>query len=405
MIMRPLNRLDADAFAFALLGISVSWTLSDAVFANLATFMRCLPAGLYLPDQIGILSNMLQTIAILVWWAFTYAFGLPSFRSHVILIWACLAVELSGAIVLAIGWRVTIGDASVVMLSVESLATVIGALSWAATLPFISTHFAERLVSAFFTGSASGSLIAGLLGLAQGAAPAFSPRACFTALFVLLAPSVWAWRWILLRVPRKTVVASNGAQEQRVGGAADAAAAHGSSSGGSGGVGQGSYSSGGGGSAPNLRPPDAEAKALAPPMADSSVFSLAAPASHATSPAPKAASGGPARSSESVVESGQIEVLQRQSRGWAWWLRLPDWMWTSLPAWSIAVPMNMATWGVSPNISNFAATHAVSGAAPSSQMKLAMYLYRSSIAAANSRAPSNLATCHRAARARQRTPP
>ena len=35
-----------------------------------------------------------------------------------------------------------------------------------------------------------------------------------------------------------------------------------------------------------------------------------------------------------------------------------------LPAWSLAVPMNMATWGVAPAISNFAAAHAGCSCAP-----------------------------------------
>ena len=49
--MRP--RL-ADAVAFALLGFGASWTLSDVIYTNLPTFIRCLPGGLFLPDELGL---------------------------------------------------------------------------------------------------------------------------------------------------------------------------------------------------------------------------------------------------------------------------------------------------------------------------------------------------------------
>ena len=131
----------ADAFAFGLLGLSVSWTLSDAVFANLPTFMRCLPSGLYIPDQIGISATVTQAVGLMVWFGITGGCGYrPRFNDYVKFIWSCLAVELGGALLIAFGWTAVIGGQPVLLLTVESVAALIGALSWAATTSTASSR-------------------------------------------------------------------------------------------------------------------------------------------------------------------------------------------------------------------------------------------------------------------------
>ena len=67
-----------------------------------------------------------------------------------------------------------------------------------------------------------------------------------------------------------------------------------------------------------------------------------------------------------TLEIGDLRLVQRHDQRWrgrcvgigGCGAALPEWVRTSLPAYGIAVPINMATWGVSPNLSNFAAAHA-----------------------------------------------
>ena len=87
----------ADGAAFALLGLGTSWTLADTIVTNFPVFMRCLPAGLYLPDQVGLAATLSQTSTLVVWWLYTRLCGVPSFRGHAALIWAALGVEIGGA--------------------------------------------------------------------------------------------------------------------------------------------------------------------------------------------------------------------------------------------------------------------------------------------------------------------
>ena len=131
--------------AFGLLGVGCSWTLSDVVFANLPAFMKCLPGGLLLPDQMGLATTISQFVSLGTWWAYTWLVT-PPHRVYVWLIWACLTIELGGAILVALAWRGVLGDVAFVVLGVESLAASVGALSWAAIIPFISIRYPEKLV-------------------------------------------------------------------------------------------------------------------------------------------------------------------------------------------------------------------------------------------------------------------
>ena len=135
------------AFAFGFLGVGCSWTLSDVVFANLPSFMKCLPGGLLLPDQLGLATTISQFVALGMWWAYTW-FRTPPQRVYIGLIWASLSIELGGAILVALAWRVVLDDVAIVVLGVESLAASVGSISWAAIIPFISTRYPEKLVRA-----------------------------------------------------------------------------------------------------------------------------------------------------------------------------------------------------------------------------------------------------------------
>ena len=177
-----------------------------------------------------------------------------------------------------------------------------------------STHFDERFVSAFFTGSSLGSLVAGLLGLVQGGLRGFTPKPFHLVVACLLAPSAAAWLWILHRVPRKPSAAGRGHPP-----------------------------------APGVSlVPDAEAKAHAPPQSSAE----AAAEEEAHPHHPHAGAAPPA-----VGSADDVQLVVRGST------RLPDWVAASLPAWLLAVPMNATTWGFSPYVSNFVCSE--SGLEPS----------------------------------------
>jgi len=299
-----MRKCPANSLAFGLLGLGTSYTLSDTIFSNFATFMRCLPGGLLIPDEIYPLSTAVQAVTCIGWGLFTVLSGGPSMVNHVRLVWACLVAVLAVAVILAAAWRAVVGETAIVVLLASSTATTVGSLSWAAIIPFVSTHYPEELVSAFFTGSATGSLVAGGLGLVQAAAPAgFGPTPCFASLFVILTPSAVAWRWILRSgLARPSLRAAAGVslqlQLELPGGASHSPPAGGTP----------------------------HAHGCRPVMP-----------SGPTSPGGQAPVRAPLRPPP---------------------LRPPPWLRASLPMWAIAMPMNFTTWGMSPALSNFAAAHA-----------------------------------------------
>ena len=193
-----------DAVAFAMVGFGASWTLADTVVTNLPFFMQCLPVGLYLPDQVGFAATITQTATLCIWILYTSLCGVPSYRGYIGLVWACLGVSVSGSIFVALCWRATLEmggrHLAIAVLLGDMMGALVGTLSWAATIPFISTTYPEHLISAFYTGSTSGSLVAGLLGLVQGSVPAFGPTAVMSVLTILLLGSLAAWIFILRHV-------------------------------------------------------------------------------------------------------------------------------------------------------------------------------------------------------------
>jgi hypothetical protein len=88
----------ADGMAFALLGLGTSWTLADTIVTNFPVFMKCLPAGLYLPDKVGLAATLAQTGTLVSWWLYTRCCKVPSYRGYVALIWTVLGVEIGGAV-------------------------------------------------------------------------------------------------------------------------------------------------------------------------------------------------------------------------------------------------------------------------------------------------------------------
>ena len=325
--MRP--RL-ADAVAFALLGFGASWTLSDVIYTNLPTFIRCLPGGLFLPDELGLAATLTQ-FACLVLWTLCTTFIRLSFGSYVKLISGCLAISIGGSLIVAFGWRGTVNDSAVVVIGVESFAASVGTLSWAAILPFISTNFDLRLVSAFFTGSASGSLVAGILGIVQGAQPQhFGPKLYLLTVFALLLPSAVAWVWILRggggRRQQRPQAAAGIDEDKEVAGVESIALATASAA---------VVSSGG-----------------AVQVAEDS----GAPPSAAALPPPSI-------------------ILSRMDR-----LPIPVWLSTSLPIWCLALPLNITCWGISPLIANFASAHAGCSCDPSDPLVTSTYAFTVSMA-------------------------
>ena len=379
-------RLDIDGLAFGLLGIGVGWALADTVVTNLPLFMQCLPGGLYLPDQVGLAATLTQGTSLLVWRLYTTLFGVPSFRGHVAFIWTCLSAEMAGSLLVAAFWRVTasIGNSQVAIVVIVGnvIGAAIGTLSWAAVIPFISTHYPEHLISAFYTGSTSGSLLAGLLGLIQGAAPAFGPAACLGTLAICLCASIAAWIHILRHVrPRHASSQCNHIRAAAVGlttvSSSPVSAApcqpddsHGGGRGAGGGGRRGAGGGGGGGGSSRLgfRPakpikevwldasspthPDAEASGAAQPEAVS--------ASSAASPRPEQLTDGAQEAAAATAQDGMPAAAARPRAAAAGDEpgRVPRWVWLSLPCWAMALPMNMTTWGFSPNIVNIAAAHA-----------------------------------------------
>ena len=97
----PQAHRHLDGLAFGFLGFGVSWTLADSIATNTASFMRCLPGGLYLPDQIGLSAAVSQAVCLTAWWLYVRLRGTPSFVGYCRLVWACLAVEVGGVNLLA----------------------------------------------------------------------------------------------------------------------------------------------------------------------------------------------------------------------------------------------------------------------------------------------------------------
>ena len=205
-----------DSTAFLWLGLGTSYTLADSTLGSMATFMRLDGgAGLHLPNQVMLWASICTAATLLVAWYVgkSSASSLETFRR---LVWGLLVAQIAGAVGLAVGWHVVVGDAAVVVIGVACLAASVGVLSWTTVIPSVSLYFPEEMISAYFTGSACGSLVAGLLGLLQGGWEAFGPTFSMLCVAALLLRATAAWHGLdragsgLKRSPTATTAAAAG---------------------------------------------------------------------------------------------------------------------------------------------------------------------------------------------------
>jgi hypothetical protein len=185
---RPLRNL----CLFAIVGFSSSYTFGDLLWANMATFMRCDPAGLDLPDRTAMAGNLATFSVFLLSWLRCRVAARPGFNFYARLVHATIFAVVAAGIVTAFAWRLPF-----VVPMANGLAASVGALSWAAVIPFTALHFDESLVSALFVGGTIGSLVAGMIGLVQAAAPAFGPLAALLSLAAVQSSAFAAWSLIL----------------------------------------------------------------------------------------------------------------------------------------------------------------------------------------------------------------
>ena len=185
---RPLRNL----CLFAIVGFSSSYTFGDLLWANMASFMRCDPAGLDLPDRTAMAGNLATFSVFLLSWLRCRVAARPGFNFYARLVHATIFAVVAAGVVTAFAWRLPF-----VVPMANGLAASVGALSWAAVIPFTALHFDESLVSALFVGGTIGSLVAGMIGLVQAAAPAFGPLAALLSLAAVQSSAFAAWSLIL----------------------------------------------------------------------------------------------------------------------------------------------------------------------------------------------------------------
>ena len=158
----------------------------------MATFMRCDPAGLDLPDRTAMAGNLATFSVFLLSWVRCRVAARPGFNFYARLVHATVFAVVAAGVVTAFAWRLPF-----VVPMANGLAASVGALSWAAVIPFTALHFDESLVSALFFGGTIGSLVAGMIGLVQAAAPAFGPLAALLSLAAAQSSAFAAWSLIL----------------------------------------------------------------------------------------------------------------------------------------------------------------------------------------------------------------
>ena len=156
--------------AFVLLGFGTGWSLADALFGNMATFMARLPEGLLLPTHAELVGKGTIAVVLLVCWAGTTLRGasltLDQFQR---LLWVLYALVLGGTIVGGLAWQVTLGPggAAVVLLVLFCVAYAVGTVTVTLVLPLLPLFYEEALLSAIITGNGLGCLFSGGLGLLQ----------------------------------------------------------------------------------------------------------------------------------------------------------------------------------------------------------------------------------------------
>ena len=156
--------------AFVLLGFGTGWSLADALFGNMATFMARLPEGLLLPTHAELVGKGTIAVVLLACWAGTTLRGaIPTLVQFQRLLWVLYALVLGGTIVGGLAWQVTLGPggAAVVLLVLFCVAYAVGTVTVTLVLPLLPLFYEEALLSAIITGNGLGCLFSGGLGLLQ----------------------------------------------------------------------------------------------------------------------------------------------------------------------------------------------------------------------------------------------
>jgi hypothetical protein len=182
---------------FAWLGFSASWTPADVGWNNMGAFMRCLPGGLMLPDYCAIAGQVAAAATLLIFSLLHLIRGPPRYDTSVRIVWLLLFFGLLLTAAMAAGWRIVYSGVAAAVLVYTFLGNGIGTISWISTVPFMASSFDGSVVSSFYAGSGLGSLSGGLLGLLQHGFLGFGPTLVFTLTTLLLAPGLFAWQQIL----------------------------------------------------------------------------------------------------------------------------------------------------------------------------------------------------------------
>ena len=194
-------RRKSEAFlAFMLVGFGTGWTVCDAALGNMAWLMRRLPAeGLLLPTHADIAGKATAFTCALACWVAMGADYKPSFAAFRTGMWALYVAGMAAALLMAAFWSVTVGDVAVFVILGTALGSAIGTFSVCCVYSFAAVFFDDAVVAAILTGNGVGSALAGVLGLVQGAQPAFGTTAAMLVTAGLVGAAMCGWRHILVR--------------------------------------------------------------------------------------------------------------------------------------------------------------------------------------------------------------
>ena len=142
------------------------WLAVNGVFAELAVFNRYMPEHKKLSSQAGMACQIANISLVYVYLRRVYRDSFISIRTTV---WLLLFLNCVSCVALALFWRVTNGEHSIVILLCTFTGGIVGILSIVTLYPWATSFQQPRAVSAISTGTAASSLIGSLLGLAQGA--------------------------------------------------------------------------------------------------------------------------------------------------------------------------------------------------------------------------------------------
>ena len=191
---------------YVAMGFGGSWTINDAISANMAEFMSAFAEGLRLPPEANV-AGQCGTAAVLLlqvgYWFATWTraqtgsrIGPANYENCVTLM---QLTSLAVLWVLAAGWHCLAWGEAINVLGGAAISSVIGTLEFVCLMPMVLLFCKESLISAVMAGSAMGSLVDGLLGLLQGSvgAAALTPSVFFGILALLQTASLLAWLIIL----------------------------------------------------------------------------------------------------------------------------------------------------------------------------------------------------------------